>query len=574
MTTDSLRLLRHLRTLDADALGRVLTERHVPLRSIAEPLDLAEQLCRPDAVEAALRRLPLTQLLGLNRSDPEALSRATELALAVPADEESPSERAETTAGLGVTLLQVTVEALQLLLKHTPDFPERQLTGTPSDATGTLPAFESTQLASDILWEIGHRELPLRTDRTGLRLRNADLRRIANLLPEAEPSLVVALGALLADAGLVAPAETSWAMTAAGERFLGATHADRWQQLAQTWYDQLDPAVLHPDPIALGDIPLATELGIIDLRDGVIQRTPLGAMVLSGAFDQATAFATEQFPTPVREVYLQPDSTIVAPGPLSGEADARLREIALLEHRALASQYRLTEDSIMSALRAGQRAEEITETLEHYSCTGVPQPVTYLISNCAKTFGDVRVRAHDRGAVIRAKTDAIHEALRVDAALAILGPNEQQRGGRRWFTTRVAPETALTTLIQARYPAALEDEHGTVITRERARAETGASTPEVSPAARELAADLVTALQHEAPDDSHTWVRRKLELARRSKSWVELQIEVPRREPVELVLLPLAVTDQRVRARDGDADVERTIPLRSILSVAEVPLDD
>ena len=554
---DSLRLLHHLRTLDAAGISRLLHRRQVPLRSIAEPMDLADWLCRHDAVTDALRRLPLSTIVDLREQKPEASSLAAELALA-------------TRDNGDLTLLTVTETALAELLPCIPfaaDIPT-----TTDDAAGTLTAFETTQLAADLCWEISHRALPVREDRRGIRIRSADLRRLAPQFPDADPTLVVQLGQLLGRAQLLAPLEDSWALTDAGEQFLQASQDERWSRLAQHWYDELDPsALLSADTSGL---PLGEALGITVHTEERLLCTAMGANLLSGDVTEAQRIAAAQFPAPVAQVYLQPDCTVIAPGPLRGADDIVVRELAELEQRALASQFRLTEHSIMTAFRAGWNAESITTALEERSLTGIPQPVQYLINRCNERFGTVRVRKVAGHTQIRVENEKVHDAIRIDTSLAVLSLAEHKlANGERVFTTRIGSTTALAALIQGRYPAVLEDVQGQIITSRLPRARAQAKEP-VSEQAVELAEELATALRGTAPDDHNTWVRRALELARRSKSWVEIDVEVPGQDAVELLLLPLAVTDQRVRARDGDADVERTIPLRSICSVRELSVEE
>lgn len=578
---DSLRVLQYLRALDTDAIAQLLADRRVPLRGIHEPLDLAEWCCEEQSVAAALKRLPLRQVIAMRQETAEAISTALSLALAAPAGTDTNT----------VELLDTTRTVLAQCIPTVPVYDERPA-ATPAATTssigadaGILQAFESAQLASDLLWQLHHQDIPVRTDRHGTRLRSIDLRRVARQMLPADAAVTVELGRLLEQAGLVAPLGQRWAMTDAGQSFLVSSHVDRWCTLASTWFDGLPASSLTPANEPPADMPLAVQLGILQagavVQDasgeigtvGNMQRTPLGACVLNGDIDRARALAAEHFPIPVAQVYVQPDCTVISPGPLAGSDDLFLREIAQLEQRAMASQFRITETSVLSALRHGLSQHDVTAGLERLSCTGLPQPVRYLIEQCAARIGVVRVRPTPTGCFIRALESNIHEAIRIDTALSAIAPVETRTASGVEFATRVSAGTALATLIEARYPAALEDESGNMLPLTPPLASSSPAAVELPEEITELAEQLHETLKQSAPDDEQTWVRRKLELARRDRAWVSIEIAIPRRDPVELVLLPLAVTDQRVRARDSEAEVERTIPLRSIIAVHELETD-
>ena len=96
-------------------------------------------------------------------------------------------------------------------------------------------------------------------------------------------------------------------------------------------------------------------------------------------------------PPPVDHVLLQADLTAVAPGPLETELARRLQVTAEVESRGGATVYRFTPASVRSALDAGWTAAEVHAFLAEVSRTPVPQPLTYLVDDTARTHGSVRV---------------------------------------------------------------------------------------------------------------------------------------------------------------------------------------
>lgn len=96
-------------------------------------------------------------------------------------------------------------------------------------------------------------------------------------------------------------------------------------------------------------------------------------------------------PEPVDHLLLQADLTAVAPGPLESSLARTLGLVADVESRGGATTYRFTPGSVRRALDAGWSAAELHELLASASRTPVPQPLTYLVDDTARTYGTVRV---------------------------------------------------------------------------------------------------------------------------------------------------------------------------------------
>jgi len=130
-------------------------------------------------------------------------------------------------------------------------------------------------------------------------------------------------------------------------------------------------------------------------------------------------------PEPVDHVLLQADLTAVAPGPLESQLARRLQLVADVESRGGATVYRFTAGSVRRALDTGWTAIELHEFLGSVSRTPVPQPLTYLVDDTARTFGSVRVghaeaflRADDQTAL----TELLHHPKASALALRRLAP--------------------------------------------------------------------------------------------------------------------------------------------------------
>jgi hypothetical protein len=114
-------------------------------------------------------------------------------------------------------------------------------------------------------------------------------------------------------------------------------------------------------------------------------------LLLTGDDDGARDVLAALLPVPVDHVLLQADLTAVAPGPLESTLARRLQLLAEVESQGGATVYRFTPTSVRRALDSGWTAVELHEFLGSVSRTPVPQPLTYLVDDTARTFGSVRV---------------------------------------------------------------------------------------------------------------------------------------------------------------------------------------
>jgi len=137
-------------------------------------------------------------------------------------------------------------------------------------------------------------------------------------------------------------------------------------------------------------------------------------------------------------VLVQADLTAVAPGPLESTLARRLQVLAEVESRGGATVYRFTSGSVRRALDLGWTAVEVHDFLGEVSRTPVPQPLTYLVDDTARTFGAVRVghaeaflRADDESAL----AEILHH------------PQARSLGLRRIAPTVLISDTPLDVLL-------------------------------------------------------------------------------------------------------------------------------
>lgn len=418
-----------------------------------------------------------------------------------------------------------------------------------------------------------------------------DARRLASLAA-IEPTEVDLHLDLAARAGLVVAEAGEWVASTDAAAWLASSRVDRWTALAAGWLgrmpDDLRELLQSRAQAVWGDALLdwldwlypaggqwireraataGREAELLGITGSNAPSSAGSALLLKGP-EAARAAMARLFPDEVDTIYLQHDLTVIAPGPLRADLDARLRRMAEVEHRGLASSYRITAVSLTRALTAGETADGIREFLASISVTGVPQPLEYLIDDTASRFGALRVGAREEatGSYVRSEDVALLGQLEVDQALASLG---LQRTGEHRLVSRFDVGVLLDALLDARYPAVAEDADGNLVPQDPGRA---------APVPREAPTDtvsIVVARVREgaaaAPEETgQAWLARQLELAIRGKLTVRVTVQLPDDSIVDYVLEPAALAGGRLRARDRGADIERTLPLASIVDVTPV----
>lgn len=604
----ALALAGQLRALTDAELIELLSARDIREQGIRDFFDLADALLDPASIQHALGRLDrptLTTLAILSE-----LGAATEKAAAtqlnalgadphdLPAHLAAAQRVALVTEAGGVYSVpaSVTLQLQQWPALGLPSLaelveqpapaalaPVSQVDARFTDTVCSERAFASTGSVAELVAELQHdsaRELA----RGGIAL--PDNKRLAASMG-VELDEVAALLEIGERAGLVALDDGRWMPTLASTEWFGHSWAERWAALADAWVQRL-PADIRQilarsshaawgerlDEYAAWLYPAGGEwmreriatytrdARLLGITTEHMPSTPGAALLSQGAQAAATAMA-ELFPAEVTQVYVQPDLSIVSPGPLAPHLDARLRSLADVEGRALASTYRVSTPSLYRALAAGETTATIREFLAGISLTGIPQPLDYLLGEAATRYGLVRVGAVDGGrAYVRSTDDTVLRTLLVDQGVGSLGLT---RAGDR-LLSRFDHELVFWTLSEARYPVAAENAAGEVIVVRRRQAGRSATVAAAAPAL-----SLIEKLRLGSSDDPDTtgaaWLSRQLDVAIRGKLGLTVTVKMPDGSTSDFQLEPASVASGRLRARDRKADIERTLPLSSIVSV-------
>ncbi|MFJ6532212.1 helicase-associated domain-containing protein [Microbacterium sp. NPDC091662] len=528
-----------------------------------------------DAAEALLDPASLTRVLpSLTASEARAL-------LAAASDEDAGQEQEQLTAlallrpdGTPYPPVAAAIAGRSLALP--PASAPAISSSETAAAHAAERAFTTVAVLADLL--LIARESPFAL-LTGGGVSAGEKRQLAEVGVPSE--IVDTLAAIALQSGLAVSADRRLRSSQSAEEWLRSSAADRWAVLATAFRDALPRGVrsesggwvppeawpfAHPwDPTwgersrVLQDA--AALLGLI-AEDGT---EPAWAVSLrrGGAAEAETL--VRLLPTEVDRIFLQNDLTAIAPGPLEPALDVRLRTIAARESAAQASSYRFTSESVAHAFVAGETEASILEFLSSISLTGLPQPLGYLIAQTAQRHGLVRVSTDDETGRTRIESSDSHliQAMAVDQSLRPLALTAHIDS----LTTRVGRDTVYWALTDARYPATLVGSDGALLVRERHPAPPAPASPGDS---ADLMSLIVRLRSHQGPDADAAWLDRELEAAVRAKSVLQVTVGMPDGSTRQLLLEATGMGGGRLRGRDRAADVERTLPVSSILTATIV----
>ncbi|CAN5568753.1 hypothetical protein BH10ACT5_BH10ACT5_05790 [soil metagenome] len=574
MVSDERALAVRLASIDDDALARTFAERGVaPAAAWHDFFDAAAGMLDPASVDRAVARLPRITLVALAAALDGAPIPSSALAvlkpLALVGDDDAPFSTVATR------VRAASIARPDAFVAEPPTPPVA--TADDADAAGAAErAFTTVGALADVLLAGLHAPL----SRTGTGAVSAvDRRRLTDAGALGSADDLDDLVAAAATADLVAPLGREWIVTDSAMRWLEATTTQRWAVIAEGMRGALPAGLRTPDggfrpPSSwAGAYPLHAEWtdraarlrriaeawGLITVRG----TEPKWTSTLRAGGHPDTGRLAAHLPAEIDRVYLQADLTAIAPGPLAPALDLRLRTIATRESRAQASTYRFSTESLGTGMTEGETAGSIRAFLSEISLTGIPQPLDYLIESTAARHGLIRVRTEGETGRTRVEaTDpALSDTILVDQALRPLG---FVRDGHE-LTSRVDRDAVYWSLADARYPVVALDASGAPESLSR-RARAADSAALIEP--RDTYARLIGALRtgHETDADA-AWLGRELEQAVRTKSVIVVVVKMPDGAERSLTLEASGLGGGRLRGRDKGADVERTLPVSSIVSV-------
>ncbi|MGP9725121.1 helicase-associated domain-containing protein [Corynebacterium sp. AOP40-9SA-29] len=388
------------------------------------------------------------------------------------------------------------------------DFRARAATETPdqrTDATAVARVVETVRLVADVLEEVGRAPVrPLNAGGVGVR----EIARLSKALgvdaAVVGDTLVLCRHADLIAVGLPVPAPQDavgsgdfWTLTERGASYLSAPLSRRWAMLLDGWRHSAHAPWLAKEPSGTDshllqeslDAPEAAALrGVIaeaaviptgaDLwrlrpavaavtsdeavasvvDEGVILGLSAEGQVSSAALalaavadsedaeDELTAALAKILPDPVHMLIIQADMTILAPGLLDGDTEARLRTFADVESTGMASVWRVTRQSMQRAVEHGETAAGIEDFLAGMA-PDVPQSMWYLVQDTFRTH-------RPENPVVGSTAASVLTAPDEKSMATIMDTDAAEETGLRLLSPTVAASSVQLSLVVE----ALEDE--------------------------------------------------------------------------------------------------------------------
>ncbi|MFB2585736.1 helicase-associated domain-containing protein [Herbiconiux liukaitaii] len=586
--SDPLTLARSLSARSDDQLIALLAARPIAAREVRDFFDLADVLLEPDSVRAALKCLDRDEIARLAAGERETGRVPTELALLDPDG---------TPFAVVSEVARATVAADPL-----PAPPAKQHSSLRAALAATPVgerAFTAISAVAELVQQL--RLAPVRTLARG-GVPAAESKRLSALLG-LEPEFVAPLVDVARAAGLIALDGDLLLSTTAADDWNLLDNRARWTGLVTGWLESLDrpfrsmfETAVTGGPWPSGDTLQQAFAERYPAADEAMRAELAHVDDLALLLGAAPSGLTAELPEEVDRVYLQHDLSIIAPGPLRPGVDARLRAVADIENRGLASSYRITSQTIDRALSSGETAEGLRAFLTEISLTGVPQALDYLLGEGERRHGLIRVapafeastpigRGSVTGTRVLSSDSRLLGTIAVDQALSSLGLRREADGT---LSSRIDPSTVYWLLVDARYPVLAQDGAGEVLVMRRARilstrprpdTGTGLAPDPDAPAAPALSQELrhllprlrsATGGGQPSLDDDAAWISRQLDRAVRGRISVDIELRLADGSTSGMRVTPQSLANGRLRCVDVRAGVERTVPVANITRVTTV----
>ncbi|HEY2041860.1 MAG TPA: helicase-associated domain-containing protein [Jatrophihabitans sp.] len=306
----------------------------------------------------------------------------------------------------------------------------------------------------------------------------------------------------------------------------------------------------------------------------------------SEAEANAVDILTAALPVAVEEFLLQPDLTVVVPGPPSAELRHELAMAADLESTGGASVYRISPASLRRALDGGRAGSDLLHFFSGHSRTPVPQALEYLINDTATQHG--RLRTGTATSYLRCDDVALLDQVMADSACDSLG---LQRIAPTVLISASGISTVLDRLRSAGFAPAAESSDGAIVSfasdaarvparqhsrRARLRATTisEAQLAQVVLKLRSserLAAAVTnstTRVSQQIPGVTSASILELLRSAVREERTIALGYVDDTGTPSQRVLMPISLGGGMIRGHDPEDTRLRSYPLQRITTVS------
>ena len=577
--SDQLRIASALRKLDDASLERVIQLRMLNSAHLRDFFDMADALSNAKSLVPALSSLTVRQFEQLESLREGKKSEfgdfIFDLLLAERTDQ-------------GPKIFASTVDAMATIGAHrktsnliaVADSEPRELSAAEVDRDASLAIFDVIQALTELIFELEQRYIR-EVGKRGVGL--PDVKRLAAHL--SKPNEYAKQVFELAQFANLAEIEGSrWQLGQRAENWISWSDRERWSHLAETWLSLLGDeaarellailpaesferrlAEVYPfaDSTATNRIKKVAE--IANLIGLIANSQATGWLGLLSSLQTSSERAIAGLPSAAERVIIQADLTLIAPSPLPTELEISLRRFADTEQIGMASSYRLSALSVSHGLETGLAVEEIRALLLRLSAKDLPQPVDYLLKEAESRFARLKVYATKSGAHSQiVSTDKILLAeIHNDQRLKPFALHFDEAGS---LHSRFEAELVYFALREANFVAVRVDEKGQVMSPQKL-----SSKNKVSEQRKSVVEDITRMRQADTqgtsdPDDDD--LLRQIQLAIKYKAKMVIVLKTSSGEQVEYLVEPVGVANGRLRAKDRKADLERTLPLSSVVSIS------
>ena len=572
-----------LRRMSDEKLQTLITQRMVNSQSLVDFFDLAEALTKPTSIASAIAGLPLSQATELrslavgNKPNAKVAAELANQMLVSSEPDFKPFESTlESLAGFAKIETIVAVEFNESLA------PEQSQVNRDCG----IEIFETLQAITELIFDLEHRFVrEVGKKNVGL----PDIKRFATHLRKSN-EYAKQIYELAHLTHVITLANGRWQLSAKSKDWLNWSPGQRFVLLATTWRDILGDASAKE---LLGAINLSVSKKSISLADNLTKTYPFAdgsvsskitkleslaeliglsaqgwmsswaPKVLKCEYDAASKLAEANLPTPQDRIICQADLTLIAPGPLPTQVEIMLRRFADTEQIGMASTYRLSALSISHGLETGLKLGEIRELLVKLSGNSIPQPIEYLLNEAESRFGRLQIVGGELNerSVIQSTDKVLLAEILNESKLKPFGLTQLEDGS---LSSRFEPEVLYFGLREVGFVAIRVDEQGNVISPLEATKQTVEAEQTNS-----IAADITRLRAQDAklgdtPDDDD--LQRQIQLAIKNKAKARFTVTSSTGE-IEFLLEPIGIANGRLRAKDRKADIERTLPITSIIRV-------
>ncbi len=578
--SDQLRIASALRRLDDASLERVIQLRMLNSSHLRDFFDMADALANAKSLAPALSSLTVRQFEQLENLSQNKKSEfgdfIFDLMLAERTDQ-------------GPKIFSSTVDAMATIGAHrkisnlasVSNDERRDLSAADIDRDASLAIFDVIQALTELIFELEQRYIR-EVGKRGVGL--PDVKRLAAHLSKSN-EYAKQVFELAQFVNLAEVEGSRWQLGQRAENWISWSDRERWSHLAESWLSLLGDeaarellailpaesfdrrlAEVYPfaDSTATNRIKKVAEIAnLIGLIANSQATSWLG--LLSSSLQTASERAIAGLPSAAERLIIQADLTLIAPSPLPTELEISLRRFADTEQIGMASSYRLSALSVSHGLETGLAIEEIRALLLRLSGNQLPQPVDYLLKEAESRFARLKVFATKSGAHSQiVSTDKILLAeIHNDQRLKPFALHFDEAGS---LHSRFEAELVYFALREANFVAVRVDEQGQVLSPQKL-----SSNNKVSEQRKSVFEDIARMRQADTqgtsnPDDDD--LLRQIQLAIKYKAKMVIVLKTANGEQVEYLVEPVGVANGRLRAKDRKADLERTLPLSSVVSIS------